>query len=117
MRHLAQARNPYSLQGLWIPGSLASLTPRNDEEDGVTQKRPSQTLILPGEQISESHVESPLQKYFCFRVTQITSPSPAIPAHTKGRFAIVTDVGFGMRWTRHVKRRMTLRADGEVVWS
>src|SRR3984885_14783411 len=22
-----------------------------------------------------------------------------------------------MRWTRHVKRRMTLRADGEVVWS
>jgi hypothetical protein len=23
--------NPYSLQGLWIPGSLASLAPRNDE--------------------------------------------------------------------------------------
>jgi hypothetical protein len=35
----------------------------------------------------------------------------------EGRFAIVTDVGRGMRWTRHVKRRMTLRADGEVVWS
>src|SRR6266478_3729733 len=26
----AQARNPYSLQGLWIPGSLVSLAPRND---------------------------------------------------------------------------------------
>jgi hypothetical protein len=31
MRHLAQARNPYSLQGLWIPGSLASLALRNDD--------------------------------------------------------------------------------------
>src|SRR5882724_12794759 len=30
MRHLAQARNPYSPQGLWIPGSLALLAPRND---------------------------------------------------------------------------------------
>jgi hypothetical protein len=37
---LAQARNPYSLwcrlvlnetQGVWIPGSLASLAPRNDD--------------------------------------------------------------------------------------
>src|SRR5216684_256642 len=26
----AQARNPYSLSWLWIPGSLASQSPRND---------------------------------------------------------------------------------------
>ena len=26
--------------------------------------------------------------------------TPAVPAHTEGRFAIVTDVGQGMRWTR-----------------
>jgi hypothetical protein len=39
------------------------------------------------------------------------------PVPLEGRIAIVTDVGLGMRWTRHVKRRMTLRADGEVVWS
>src|ERR1700687_806411 len=31
MRHLAQARNPYSRSWLWIPGSLVSLAPRNDE--------------------------------------------------------------------------------------
>src|ERR1700736_5611717 len=31
MRQLAQARNPYSRSWLWIPGSLASLTPRNDD--------------------------------------------------------------------------------------
>jgi len=35
----------------------------------------------------------------------------------EGRLAIVTDVGCGMRWTRHVRRRLTLQADGEVVWS
>jgi hypothetical protein len=32
----------------------------------------------------------------------------AIPRPSEGRFAIVTDVGRGMRWTRHVKRRMTV---------
>src|ERR1700692_2745190 len=34
MRHLAQARNPYSRSWLWIPGSLVSLAPRNDEVFG-----------------------------------------------------------------------------------
>jgi hypothetical protein len=45
-------------------------------------------------------VQSPLQKYFAFRLTQISCISLAVPAHTKGRFAIVTNVGLGMRWTR-----------------
>jgi hypothetical protein len=40
------------------------------------------------------------QKYSRSLLTQITCISLAIPAHTKGRFAIVTDVGLGMRWTR-----------------
>src|SRR6267378_2487229 len=35
MRHLAQARNPYSRWGLWIPDSLAALAIRND----ASQKR------------------------------------------------------------------------------
>jgi hypothetical protein len=30
-RILARARNPYSRSGLWIPGSFALLTPRNDD--------------------------------------------------------------------------------------
>ena len=45
-------------------------------------------------------VQSPSQKYFRSLLTQITCISLAIPAHTEGRFAIVTDVGQGMRWTR-----------------
>src|ERR1700681_83906 len=38
-------------------------------------------------------VQSHLQKYFRSRLTQITSISAAIPSHTEGRIAIVTDVG------------------------
>jgi hypothetical protein len=40
-------------------------------------------------------VQSPSQKYSVSLFTQITSTSLAIPAHTKGRFAIVTNVGQG----------------------
>ena len=39
--------------------------------------------------------QSPLRKYSRSLLTQITCISLAIPAHTKGRFAIVTDVGSG----------------------
>jgi hypothetical protein len=40
-------------------------------------------------------VQSPSQKYSRSLLTQITCISLAIPAHTEGRFAIVTDVGLG----------------------
>jgi hypothetical protein len=45
-------------------------------------------------------VQTHFQKYFPSRRTQITSISLAIPSHTEGRIAIVTDVGGGMRWTQ-----------------
>jgi hypothetical protein len=51
-------------------------------------------------------VQSLTQKYSSSLLSQITSIHFAIPAHTKGRFAIVTDVGSGCD-----------AADGEVVWS
>jgi len=95
-------------------------------------------LILPDGQISsrfaKRSVQPLLQKYFSSRLTQITSLiRPSCP--TEGRFAIVTDVGNGMRWTRRrwardvmqgrrtrpVSNRTACRtkdaeADGEVVW-
>jgi hypothetical protein len=49
--------------------------------------------LLPDGQISGSPVQPPSQKYSRSHFTQITSISIAIPAHTKGRFAIVTNVG------------------------
>jgi len=71
----------------------------------------------PAGQITERPVQPFSQKDSGVLFTQITSTFIAIPHPQEGRFAIVTDVGRGRRWTRHVKRRMTLRADGEVVWS
>ena len=63
-------------------------------------------------------VQSSIKKYSGSLLTQITCISFAIPAHTEGRFAIVTDVGHGMRWTRAApKDEGADRADGEVVWS
>jgi hypothetical protein len=56
--------------------------------------------VVPGGQITESHVQPPLQKYFGVLFTQITSLSVAIPHPQEGRIAIVTDVGRGMRWTQ-----------------
>ena len=41
----------------------------------------------------------------------------AHPASQEGRFAVVTDVGCGMRWTRMVLLTRAPEADGEVVWS
>ena len=40
-------------------------------------------------------VQSPSQKYSGSLLTQITFTTLAIPAHTRGRFAIVTNVGLG----------------------
>jgi hypothetical protein len=62
-------------------------------------------------------VQSPLQKYSRSFLSQITCLSFAIPAHTEGRFAIVTDVGLGCDGRRRRQRRGRHLADGEVVWS
>ena len=62
-------------------------------------------------------VQSPLQKYFHSHLSQITCISSAIPAYTKGRFAIVTDVGAGCGGREERIDERAFLADGEVVWS
>ena len=37
--------------------------------------------------------------------------------HQEGRFAIVTNVRRGMRWTPWLRKASAGRADGEIVWS
>ena len=39
------------------------------------------------------------------------------PVPQEGRFAVVTDVGCGMRWTRQCHTTNDMAADGEAVWS
>src|ERR1700722_1452702 len=66
---------------------------------------------------SDLHVQPLLQKYFRSLRTQITCISLAIPSHTEGRFAIVTDVGHGMRWTwaAHLTRALVCGRRSRVV--
>ena len=40
-----------------------------------------------------------------------------VPFPQEGRFAIVTDVGSGMRWTLRLHQTSEADADGEIVWS
>src|SRR5471030_923674 len=66
---------------------------------------------------SDLHVQPFFQKYFHSLLTQITCISLAIPSHTEGRFAIVTDVGHGMRWTQaaHLTRAIPCGRRSRVV--
>jgi|HubBroStandDraft_6_1064221.scaffolds.fasta_scaffold116366_1 hypothetical protein len=41
----------------------------------------------------------------------------AVPLPQEGRFAVVTDVGSGMRWTQRRRKTGGAEADGEGVWS
>jgi len=63
---------------------------------------------LPDGLFDRPSVQPCLQKYRSFHLTQITGLSRAIPFPIEGRFAIVTDVGFGMRWMRQRARRTML---------
>jgi hypothetical protein len=60
-------------------------------------------LICPTSYFADPYVQPRFEKYFYFHLTQITGLSRAIPFPIEGRFAIVTDVGFGMRWTRRAR--------------
>ena len=55
------------------------------------------TDCLTGKSVNP--VQPPLQKYFCSRLTQITSISPAVPPHSRG-VSRSSRTRVGMRWTR-----------------
>ena len=70
--------------------------------------RPSEIVepiqwILPDGQITsdfQKSCQAPKIKIFPFAPDPNQMHIQTVPAHTEGRFAIVTDVGQGMRWTR-----------------
>jgi len=89
---------------------FVAIAPRNDEFDptdllamanqirafGLRQINPTGKSLL----IFRNGVKPRNQKYSAFAVGQISARTPAVPCPQEGRFAIVTDVGCGMRWTR-----------------
>src|SRR5882757_11476908 len=79
----------------------------------------SPVVCLTGKSLNP--VQPLREKYFASPQTQITFKTPAVSFPQEGRFAVVTDVGSGMRWTRQRQARKCWTkdadADGEVVWS
>ena len=75
--------------------SIASRCP------GITaQMACAKTQISPSIS-TRFHPSSPLRKNFPFRVSPKSHPYfPPSRPHLEGRIAIVTDVGYGMRWTQ-----------------
>src|SRR5258705_7564818 len=71
--------------------------------------------------IFRNRVKPRNQKYPAFALGQISARTSAIPCPQEGRFAIVTDVGCGMRWTRqrqaraNASRTNDAEAYGQVV--
>src|SRR5258706_11024933 len=61
---------------------------------GKSARRANPLLIF------RNRVKPRNQKYSAFAVGQISASTSAVPCPQEGRFAIVTDVGCGMRWTR-----------------
>src|SRR6266436_8490440 len=55
---------------------------------------------LPDRQSREYRVESSRKKYFASRLGRNSFIDSVVPFPQEGRLAIVTDVGYGMRWTR-----------------
>src|SRR6516165_8614466 len=58
-------------------------------------------------------VQSSRQKYFASRLPQISGYLPFIPHPQEGRFAVVTDVGSGMQWTRRCQQTNDTGAPSE----
>src|SRR6185437_3440571 len=59
---------------------------------------------LPDGLIFRNRVKSFSEKYFALSECRITGMVAAVPHPHEGRFAIVTDVGRGMRWPHGVAR-------------
>jgi hypothetical protein len=55
---------------------------------------------VPDGQITEFGVKPSLQKYSAFGSGRNSNRANPVPRPPEGRFAIVTNVGCGMRWTR-----------------
>ena len=59
---------------------------------GPGVRRDDASSDLPDGQFLDRRVQSPSQKYFCFRLTRLKSISPAVPS-PRGALAIVIDAG------------------------
>jgi hypothetical protein len=77
---------------------------------------PLQSDCLTGKSLArfrDPRVQPLCEKYFPSPLTQIRCISKPVPCPQEGRFAVVTDVGHGMRWTRGRQARMAIAGRDE----
>jgi hypothetical protein len=82
-------------------------------ERATRQDRPD----LPVGLIFRNRVNPLKGKDFSFPEVKIRRMVRTVPSPQEGRYAIVTSVGRGMRWTLWHARRSVLEADGKSAWS
>jgi hypothetical protein len=95
---------------------LRSIAKRCVSKDEAQPAMHDPPICLTGKSLS-NFLSIPLGKNIPLLKGRKSATYAAHPVPHEGRFAIVTDVGYGMRWTRRRSRRERLLADGEVVWS
>src|SRR6266481_2583513 len=74
---------------------------------------PTRPLILPDGLFCKSPVQPHLQKYFCSRLTQITSKSLTVPSRQEGRIARRHERGTGCDGRESVRRAMAIAGRDE----
>jgi hypothetical protein len=104
----------YSLYILSRVGSPLALP------SAFSSKRNGASGDLPDGHVAQNPVQSS-EKNIPLRDLLKSALLNRYPVSQEGRIAIVTDVGYGMRWTRSAGRNHCADerrfADGEVVWS
>ena len=86
-------RGPLRIIGVRFEDSLVALAPRNKR---IPLSHPQSAQVICPSCQSVAGI-------FACDVGQITGIFPRVPYPHEGRFAIVTDVGCGMRWTLLVR--------------
>jgi hypothetical protein len=89
--------------------------------DKSASTRPTDLCDLPDGQISQSSVcrlsRSRAKNFPLCPSGKSSLPTRPVPPRQEGRFAIVTDVECGMRWTWMAPLTNGAIADGQAVWS
>jgi hypothetical protein len=92
----------------WNDGRISIRDTSENRQRGQADNKTGSS-DLPVGRFVERGVQPSLQKYFASMVGRNISMSLAIPYHTEGRFAIVTDVGTGCGGRGSVLRAMGLQ--------
>jgi hypothetical protein len=87
-------------------------------DSGLSLREPGMTVLTVARVTSDlPDVSSARAKNISVFRKRKSLYGPPIPFSQEGRFAVVTSVGRGMRWTRQLQQTSVVAAYGKIVWS